>query len=181
MSTSDPASPVSLTDMAWKQNWGPALTLPSCHPLCARKDPRCHKVQGHTANQSGAGLRSGLRLQAGSPAPSSPGLDRTKGLTASGCRPRSLRWAQSAAARRAQNRSCCLVSRATDTGHFRCRAALRPIRAERSALVGGTGGQRAHAPLPVPAFLSAALAPIHPISAELARVGPLRGTSQCTS
>lgn len=53
--------------------------MPRLHPLRVQmsRSPRCHKVQGHTA-KSGAGLESGLRLQAGSPAPSSPGHDGTR-------------------------------------------------------------------------------------------------------
>ena len=94
---------------------------------------------------------------------------------AGGCRPRSLRRARGAAPRRAQNRSCCLVSRATHAGHFRYRAHCG--QSARAALAGGTGGQRAHAPMPVSAFPSAVLAHIHPIFARSDRAGRLAGMS----
>lgn len=145
------------------------------------RSPRCHKVQGHTANPSqGRAYSQDSGSRPGARRPPPPGMtEPERPLTAGGCRPRSLRRARGAAPRRAQNRSCCLVSRATHAGHFRCRA--HRGQSARAALAGGTGGQRAHDPMPVPAFPSAVLDLIQPIFARPGRSGRLAGMSQCSA
>lgn len=121
--------------------------------------------RSHSKGESGAGLQSGLRLQAASPTPSSPGHDRTRETSpladaahAHSAGPRAMH--------RGAHRSAAVVwchGRPTPATS----GAGRPCgQSARAALAGGTGGQRAHAPMLFPAFRSAALALIHPIFAR---------------
>lgn len=125
------------------------------------RDPSAIKSKVTQQTRVRASLHSGLRLEAGSPAPSSPGQDRTREASpladaahAHSAGPRALHRG----AHRTAAVVCCHGRRTPATSG----AARHCSQSARAALAGGTGGQRAHAPSPVPASLAAALALTHP-------------------
>lgn len=127
-----------------------------------------------------AGLHSGLQLEAESPAPSSPGQDGTREASplADAAHAHS---AGPGALHHGAHRTAAVVWCHGRPTPATSGAARHCGQSAWAALAGGTGGQRAHAPSPVPAFLAAALALIHPIAIRLASAGRLPGTSQGTS